>query len=155
MEMEMEVLIGDFTMVEQLRSEWRTVEKTLSDIDYDYRWVGWFGVSLRDDYAELGSALCLLFAVSIVEHALLQMREEGRFSCARSSLGELMSASRRASVPWVDLATMNEIREQRNRLAHMGLRPKEVDSRRYISIIGRQLASWGLVASDAAPVAHR
>lgn len=137
-------MIADNTILENLRAEWHTVEKIQQNIDYDYRWIQQFGTQLHPDYGDLAASLCLVFALSILEHALIQMRDEGLFVCPSNQLSRLMAASSNAGIPWIDFSFMNKIREQRNYIAHKNVRLPESESRKLVEAVGSQLAAWGI-----------
>ncbi len=62
--------------------------------------------------------LTLLFAFSVLETVLKQLRDEGIFSEKYSGLKKLMHSSKKNGLTWVDFELVDEAREERNKIAH-------------------------------------
>jgi hypothetical protein len=64
-------------------------------------------------------ALLVPLAVSVLERALVGLRDEGAFASQSSSLGALMRASRQ-HLPWKAFDRVEQVRGARNALVHEG-----------------------------------
>lgn len=98
-------------------------------------------------FAVVPESLLLLFAVSVLEDTLRQLRDEGVFNCSRNELKPLMDASRK-SVRWLDFDAVSAIRDRRNRVAHRRefLAPGQCQVG--IASIVQELLYWGVIDND-------
>ena len=96
------------------------------------------------EFRNLAYALCLLFAFSVLEHALLALRDQGVFGSHRSQLGPLMAASR-AVLPWQDYGFVDQGRNSRNQIAHQQVVIERAETWRFIEAIEVELRAWHIV----------
>ena len=94
--------------------------------------------------SELAYNLPLVHACAVLNDTLLQLRDEGQFSCRKFFLGALLHDSR-LSLPWADWTFMSEIVYKRNSLAHRGNLVSANDCLRYIEAIENELTAWNIL----------
>jgi len=98
--------------------------------------------SAVDNFAH---SLVLLFAYSVLENVLEQLREEGMFASRSANIGPMMKASKDA-LPWCDYTLVDTLvdqgRERRNRIAHHREFLERAEVWRYIDGIERELIGW-------------
>jgi hypothetical protein len=95
-------------------------------------------------------ALFLPFAYSVLEHVLEQARDEGRFSCKTSMIGNLMSASKE-SISWQNFDAVDAGRRTRNDLTHRRIVPSTSATFKAMDAIEAELIGWQLIDG---PIQH-
>ena len=98
-------------------------------------------VPQTDEFRNASHSLVLLFAMSVLEDVLRQLRDEGRFASKRNEMKRLMEASR-SVLPWADFTLIDEAREKRNGVAHKREFLPAGDCARYIDGIEAELVRW-------------
>jgi hypothetical protein len=93
---------------------------------------------------DLANNATLLFAFSVHEKTLLQLRREGHFECRERQVGALMDASKNV-LPWRDFAEISAARERRNAIAHHNQILPSVQCWDDIATIRDELIAWGVV----------
>ena len=91
-------MIQDEATLTELRSEWATVVVARNMVARNLA-ASSFGIGSIGPshiFRNFAYSLCLLFAFSVLEHVLLQLRDEGAFSSKTTQLGDLMHASKDA-----------------------------------------------------------
>lgn len=92
---------------------------------------------------EVTHNILLLFAFSVFENVLLQLKHEGTFTSKDNKLGSLMHGSKN-NLTWVNFKLVDEAREKRNGITH----DKNIISRKdcweYIDAIENELFGWGV-----------
>jgi hypothetical protein len=101
-------------------------------------------------FHSLTSNLLLVFAFSVLEDALMRLRDAGRFEEKGRELSRLMRASREA-LPWIDYELVSAGREARNAFAHRREYTERQRVVQYVDAVGAELVSWGLIQSDTRP----
>ena len=94
-------------------------------------------------FADLSHSLVLLFAFSVLEDLLKQVRKEHELKC-RSQLKAMMEASQ-SVLRWTDFGTVDKGRECRNHLAHEQKVPPREESQKYINAIEREFIAWEIL----------
>ena len=92
--------------------------------------------------------LPLVHAFAVLNDALEQLRNEGKFECNGRELGRLMSASRHA-LNWQDYNLIFEGKNRRNDVAHRGDLLGREECWQYIDAVMRELANWGVAEEPA------
>jgi hypothetical protein len=107
---------------------------------------GWVMTQVTDDVY----ALLLPFGFSVLEHALVCAREEGRFRSASGQLWPMMDSARDA-IPWRDFDAVNSGRRARNALAHERTVPSSATTFQALDAIEKEFILWQVLN---APVHH-
>jgi len=94
--------------------------------------------------ADCAHNLPFLHACSVLNEALLQMRDEGLFACKSIFLGKLVEDAER-HLKWVDYQAVVELVCKRNQLAHKGAILPRGDCWRYLSVIESELRGWRIL----------
>lgn len=136
-------MIQDKAILENIRKDW---EYARSRRDFIMRQAfinagtGLVPLKLMD----FANNLALLFAYSVLQGVLAQLRDEGRFVEKRSALGPLMAAGEH-KLPWTDFALVDAGREERNKVAHEQKVLPRGDCWKYMDAIEHEFASWGIL----------
>jgi hypothetical protein len=140
----LDAVIKDKSVIKELRESWGTVISTKNTIKANHVWAFAGGGYTSKTFRDLSYNLTLLFAFSVVENALLQLRDEGMFSSKFSQLSALMKNSK-YKIPWVDYLLIDEARNKRNAIAHkrewIGLEL----CLSYLDAIEAELVGWGVL----------
>ncbi len=140
-------MIRDANALNDIRCEWETVRATRELVESNIQ-ISFFvsrGILSSDlGISKLANSLLLLFAFSVLEQALLQLRNEGQFQCNSTKLGPLMAASQNV-LPWRDYPLVDQAREKRNDIAHRRDWIGQAESYKYIDAIEQELTSWKIV----------
>ncbi len=88
--------------------------------------------------------IILLYAYSVLDQALRQLKEEGHFKPQGSGLKAHMDASKPV-LNWVNFVLVDEGRERRNKIAHEQQFLERVDCWKYINAIEAELISWKIL----------
>src|SRR3990167_3302645 len=134
-------MIKDRSVKIELRESWNTVLESKKMIQANIVFAFAGGGYVSKTFKDLAYSMTLLFAFSVVEKALIQMRDEGSFSCGSSQLGELMKKSR-GSINWIDFDGIDQARVNRNEVAH---NHKWIDLHvclEYLDKIELELVNW-------------
>lgn len=102
------------------------------------------GGVVSKDLRNISHNLVLLFAFSVFEDVLKQLRDEGIFSEKSNMVGKLMNSSHTV-VPWSDFDLVDETREKRNGIAHYQKLICRADCWKYIDAIENELVSWKVI----------
>ncbi len=89
--------------------------------------------------------LVLLFAFSVLENVLKQLRDEGAFTERRNVLGKLMDASC-SVIPWSNYNLVNDARKERNRIAHQQQIIERGKCWDYVDAIEAELVTWEILS---------
>jgi hypothetical protein len=103
------------------------------------------GIPVTMGFVDLCHGLILLFAFSVFEKTLQQLRDEGAFKCKSNQLGPLMKESS-AVLKWLDFSTVDKARDSRNTIAHERKTLARRDVWRYIDAIEAELVGWKILS---------
>lgn len=103
-----------------------------------------FGSIKPTEYVSLSHNLLVLFAFSVFENALKQIRAEGHFSSKKDSLKCMMDASKQ-TLPWKDYPGSHKKRKLRNKIAHDQELAETGACKATLSVIEDELISWGIL----------
>lgn len=87
----------------------------------------------------------MLFAFSVFETTLKQLRDERIFNEHRNGLKALMYSSQQY-IPWQDFDLIDEAREDRNKVAHDQEILERGECWRFIDGIENELVAWNVVS---------
>lgn len=137
-------MIQDQSVLQNVRAEWAFVRRAqnMMALGHNASIVG--GFPTTEDFKNASYSLCLLFAFSVLERVLIQLRDEGMFNCTSGQVGTLMAASR-SNLAWVNFALVDEAREARNKVAHHYRWPERRDCWRYLDAIEAELKAWQII----------
>ncbi len=110
-------MIKDKYVKQELRESWNTVLSTKEMVKTNIVWAFAGGGYTSKQFRDLSYNLTLLFAFSVIENTLSQLRDEGVFNSNSSQLGTLMEKSKN-KLPWIDYSLIDEARIKRNEIAH-------------------------------------
>ena len=96
--------------------------------------------------------LVLLFAFSVLETTLKQLRDENVFNERKNGLKSLMYSSR-SSIQWQDFNLIDHAREERNKVAHDQVILERGKCWEYINGIENELVLWSII-SNKIPFNH-
>lgn len=134
-------MIRDAQCLETLRKEW---EFARSRRDFIFR--NAVGSSVLGGHPSLPlmdycNNLALVFAYSVLQDVLAQLKDEGLFDGKRSTLGALMHDSRR-ELTWKNFPLVDQGRKARNGIAHdQGVLPRD-KCWEYVDAIEQELLGW-------------
>ncbi len=94
--------------------------------------------------ADCAHNLPFLHACSVLNEALLQMRNENVFECKSYFLGALVKAAEH-QLTWVDFQAVVKMVDERNQLAHEGTLLPRGDCWRYLSVVESELRGWSII----------
>jgi hypothetical protein len=95
-------------------------------------------------FADFATCLVLVHAYAVLQAALLELRDQGRFSARRGTLQCLLDESE-GHLEWHDLPTIRRGKAERDAVAH-GLKTlPRAESWRYIRAVEAELRQWGLL----------
>ncbi len=138
------VMITDQKALNRIRESWRTVRILEARISTSLG-AGIFSlVPMATGFREVPESLLLLFAMSVLEDTLKQLRDEGAFSCSRSELRRLMDSSR-GVLSWQDFAHVSQARDRRNAVAHRREFLSDGECAQYLTAIENELFSWSVL----------
>ena len=142
-------MIKNAETLASIRESWRTVRTLEGMIRTNTNSGAIFTlIPAATGFANIPESLLLLFAMSVLEDALRQLRDEEVFNCSRNELKQLMDASH-GQLRWLNFDAVNVIRDRRNRVAHRRefLAPGQCQAD--IATIAQELLSWGVLDKDA------
>lgn len=96
--------------------------------------------------------LVLLFAFSVLETTLKQLRDEKVFEEQKNGLKSLMHSSK-SNLSWLDFDLIDKARDERNKVAHDQKILDRSECWIYIDGIESELVSWNVV-SNKIPFDH-
>ena len=131
-----------------LVDEWQTLRCSQGKVEIHYTASCAMGGFMLSSIVDNIYALFLPFGFSVLEHALQQIRDEGKFTCRSSQLKALMEASKNI-VSWRDYDTIYDARDIRNQLTHEQVVPKSKDTFQILDKIEQELIQWGILGSTS------
>jgi hypothetical protein len=140
-------MIKDPEARQRIRDSWKTVRKLQARIHTALQPTLFSLVPSMTNFREVPDSLLLLFAVSVLENALDELRNQGVFSSRGSELGRLIEASR-GTLRWQDYGKIQEIKNRRNDLAHERVFPPSDKCGEYLDAIAKELLAWGVLEPD-------
>jgi hypothetical protein len=137
-------MITDPRRLQHIRDSWNTVRILEARITTTLN-AGLFSlVPMLTNFKEVPESLLLLFAVSILEDTLEQLRDQGVFACQGRELERLMKAST-GKLPWKHFEKIQEIKNRRNRVAHDREFLRNDQCAQYLTAIEQELVAWGVL----------
>lgn len=134
-------MISDQVVLEEIKQGWQGAEvlrkKTTASL---------FGGDFTIFIADQAHNLPFIHACSVLNDVLLQLKEEGHFSCRKFFLGALLNASK-DKLTWQNFTLLKECVEKRNEVAHKGQIIPRGDCWKYMDAIREQLIVWGILES--------
>ena len=97
-------------------------------------------------FGDLLYNLPFLLAFGVLKEALLQAREEGRFTSSRPQLGDLIDSAKN-SLQWIDWQCLREAVKRRNEVMQNGRLLGDVQCLQDIADVEAQLIAWDIIAS--------
>ena len=138
-------MIQDSMKLQEIRDTWVTVRIFQAKVttNLNAAFVGG-GIPQTHEFRNLAHSLILLFAFSVLEDVLKQLKQEKVFSSGTNQLGDLMYFSKGA-LAWKAFALVDEGRTKRNELAHQRQLIERVDCWKYIDAIEEELVGWKIL----------
>ena len=133
---------------DELQASWRSVRAVEAMIQTNTGPTFYSLVPHATGFAQVAESLLLVFATSVLEASLLNLRDAGRFISKRSELGSLMKASKEA-LPWQDYATIDQVRLRRNGVAHRAELLDRGECANALGAIARELIAWSILEDDS------
>ena len=96
--------------------------------------------------ADISYSLILIFAYSVLQNVLGQLRDEGYFISPKKNnfLGTLLDKSKN-KIPWVDFTEVDIGHCKRNDIAHKDYVPTRGESWKYVDAIEKELINWHII----------
>jgi len=146
-------MIQDSTKKKEIEDDWKGVRSFQSKIQAHLNISGAIGtVGATHQLRNISHNLVLLFAFSVLETTLKQLRDEKAFEEKNNGLKALMYSSK-SSIPWQDFDLIENAREDRNKVAHDQVILERGKCWKYIDGIEDELVSWKIV-SNKIPFNH-
>ena len=141
-------MIKDGDVLKEVQDDWRFVRTRKDWITRGLFASSGIGGMPRIQIADCCNTLVLVFAYGVLQHVLEQLRDEGFFESDRSTLGALMSNSKKL-LNWVDLNKVNDGRKKRNNVAHKehAVLPR-AECWKYVDAIDAELKAWGIMQQN-------
>lgn len=137
----------DQAEVARLTAMWRTVRIMEAEIRTNTNSGQLTLIPMLTGFARVPESLLLLFAVSVLEDALVALRRAGAFECRTSRLAALMAASRDA-LPWRDYLAVENAKLRRDGVAHRHELLKLGECAKYLDHIASELLAWKAIEHD-------
>jgi hypothetical protein len=133
--------ITDPEALKRIRDSWETVRILEARIQTTLH-AGLFSlVPQMTNFQEVPDSLLLLFAISVLENTLEQLRRQRVFMYKRRGLKGLIKASKNA-LPWQNIEEIQKIRCRRNRVAHHHELLRSGQCAQYLDAIENELLAW-------------
>ena len=131
------------------QKEWNSVREFQNRIQANLNASGMmFGTGTTHAIRDISHNLVFLFAFSVFEDVLKQLKAEKYFTADNEKLGHLMHKSKDC-LPWQDFPVVDEARLKRNSIAHdQTILPRD-DCWQYIDAIENELVQWGTIKRQA------
>lgn len=134
-------------MKKEIQEDWDGVRKFQSKIQAHLNASGGvIGGGATHQLRNISHNLTLLFAFSVLETVLKQLRDEGVFSEKSNGLKKLMYSSKKG-LTWVDFKVADKARNERNKVAHQQETLERADCWKFIDAIEKELISWTIVVN--------
>lgn len=142
-------MIKDQAKLTDYQKEWNTVREFQNKIQrhLNATMIGVGAIGASHELRDISHNLVLLFAFSVLEDVLKQLKDEGKFNAKKNGLKCLMDSSKN-SLPWQDFVSVDEAREKRNSLAHDQILLPREKCWCYVDAIEAELISWNVVKSE-------
>ena len=137
-------MIRDPIVLREIRDSWQTVVESERTAGLTMIKAFMSGLPAGTEPAELFGGLLLIFAFSVLEDALLALRDQGEFPSKSSRLKDLMYNSK-GSLTWLDFSLADEGRERRNDIAHRRMKFPPTQCKQYTACIEAELKNWGIL----------
>ena len=146
-------MIQDSTKKQEIEDDWKGVRSFQSRIQAHLNISDGMGtVGATHQLRNISHNLVLLFAFSVLETTLKQLRDEKVFKEKSNRLKALMHSSK-SSIPWQDFDLIDDAREDRNKVAHDKVIIERDRCWGYIDGIENELILWKVV-SNKTPFNH-
>jgi len=140
-------MIQDSTIKQEVQEEWDGVRAFQLRIQAHLNVSSGIGsTGATHQLRNISQNLTLLFAFSVLEKTLKQLRDEGLFQEKYSGLKKLMHSSKKV-LPWQDFLLIDKAREDRNKVAHQQEILERAECWKYIDGIENELVSWKVVVN--------
>ncbi len=137
-------MIKDKNALQEIRKQWDGVVALRGRIQVNlFAGVG-SGGTFSYFAADCAYNLPFLHACSVLNEALLQVRDEGVFQCKTRTLGTLVEAAQE-QIRWVNYSAITKMVEKRNDLAHRAALLPRGDCWDYLDVIEAELRSWSII----------
>ncbi len=146
-------MIQDKVKKQEIEADWRGVRSFQSRIQVHLNISeGEGAVGATHQLRNISHNLALLFAFSVLETTLKQLRDEKAFEEKRNGLKALMDSSK-TNISWQDFDLIDTARDERNKVAHEQKILERAKCWKYIDGIESELVSWNVV-SNRIPFGH-
>jgi len=137
-------MIKDPTELKNIRTAWETVRIFEAMVKTNLNAAFALGGVQTNEFRDLCNNLVLIFAFSVLEDTLRQLRREGLFIPAQRGFKWLMQDSQ-VVLSWVDFKTVDKGRERRNQIAHERKFLPRDECWKYIDAIENELVAWKIL----------
>jgi len=134
-------------VLEEIRKEWQGVRNIQSSIFVGLAASrGLISGIFPQRVADISYSLVLIYAYSVLQNVLLQLRDEEHFTSSKDDnhLGTLMHNSKE-KLNWLDFSEADKGRDKRNDIAHSELVLQRGEAWKYIDAIEKELINWRII----------
>lgn len=137
-------MIDDQDALTEIRNSWNGVRQLQSQIRANTSFAFARGGVTVGNLSSMAHNLPLLHACAVLNDTLQQLCNEGKFACRQRTLGALLHASK-TELPWSDWDLIEEVKKDRNDLAHDGTLISVELCIQYINAIEEELVVFGVL----------
>ncbi len=139
-------MLSNTQSLQSIRESWNSVRiyEAMIDTHMNAPPSSPFGFVRSSEFNNLCYSLIVLFAFSVLEDVLKELRSEGKFSSSSTNLKILMRSSR-AYLSWNDFGAADSARIRRNEIAHDQKLVSPTECKSFLDIIEDELVTWGVL----------
>jgi hypothetical protein len=134
--------------LQHIRESWRTVRMLQAKIDTTMSAHLFSLVPAMTNFRVVPESLLLLFAVSVLENTLEELRNQGVFVYKGRGLKGLMDASSKTDLPWQNFENIQKIKDRRDGVAHHHEILHNGECAEYLDAIAKELLAWGVLEPE-------
>ena len=140
-------MIRDQNVLEEIRKEWQGVRNKQTSIFVGLAASGGLiRLSFPHKVADISYSLVLIYAYSVLQNVLLQLRDEGHLTSLKGNnyLGALVHNSKK-KLTWLNFGEVDRGHCKRNDVAHRDLVLQRGEAWKYIDAIEKELINWRII----------
>ena len=135
-------MIKDSHALENIRKTWNTIKKLEAEIETNTTAAFVYGVPQTKDFLKLSNNLNLVFAYSVLEDVIRQLKIEKVIVRESDNLKKLLETSQEV-LNWSNYQKVINGLDARNDIAHERIFIEISDCKKYIDTIEDEFINWG------------